>query len=150
MLDNANRTLTINGEKFSMIGVDDAGYGRSNFANLDEALKGADPQMFRILLSHRPEFFPHAKKAGIDLTLSGHTHGGQVGIEFGGVNLNPAYLVTKYVRGLFNEDGRQMYVNVGVGMVGVPIRIVRPEITLITLQRTEVLPRISPSPTTGS
>jgi uncharacterized protein len=135
MLDNANRTLTVNGEQFSMIGVDDAGYGRSNFARLDDALKGVDPQHFKILLSHRPEFFPHAKKAGMDLTLAGHTHGGQVGIEFWGINLNPAYLVTKYVRGLFNEEGRQMYVNVGVGMVGVPIRIVRPEITLITLQR---------------
>jgi len=43
--------------------------------------------------------------------------------------------VTNYVRGLFVEEGKQMYVNVGVGMVAVPIRIVRPEITLITLQR---------------
>lgn len=135
MLDNANRTLTINGEQFSLIGVDDAGYGRSNFARLDEAIQGVDPHMFKILLSHRPEFFPHAKEAGMDLTLAGHTHGGQVGIEFWGINLNPAYLLTKYVRGLYQEDGKQMYVNVGVGMVGVPIRIVRPEITLITLQR---------------
>jgi uncharacterized protein len=134
MLDNANRTLSINGEQFSMIGVDDAGYGRSNFARLDEAIKGVDPEHFKVLLSHRPEFFPHAKKAGMDLTLAGHTHGGQVGVEFWGINLNPAYLITKYVRGLFNEEGKQMYVNVGVGMVGVPIRIVRPEITLITLQ----------------
>ena len=137
MLNNANRTLTINGEKLSLIGVDDAGYGRSNFARLDDALKGVDPQTFRILLSHRPEFFGQAKNAGMDLTLAGHTHGGQVGIEFWGVNLNPAYLVTKYVRGLFKEEGKQMYVNVGVGMVGVPIRIVRPEITLITLQRAD-------------
>ena len=134
MLDNTNRTLSINGEKLSVLGVDDAGNGRSNFARLDDALKGVDPQTFKILLSHRPEFFTHAKKAGIDLTLAGHTHGGQVGIEFWGVNLNPAYLVTNYVRGLFKEDGKHMYVNVGVGMVGVPIRIVRPEITLITLQ----------------
>ncbi len=137
MLDNANRPLNINGEKLSLIGVDDAGYGRSNFARLDDALRGVDPQTFKILLSHRPEFFGQAKNAGMDLTLAGHTHGGQVGIEFWGINLNPAYLVTKYVRGLFKEDGKQMYVNVGVGMVGVPIRIVRPEITLITLQRAE-------------
>jgi predicted MPP superfamily phosphohydrolase len=137
MLDNANRTLRINGERFSLIGVDDAGHGRSNFARLDDGLRGVDPQAFKILLSHRPEFFAQAKKAGMDLTLAGHTHGGQVGIEFWGINLNPAYLFTNYVRGLFREDGKQMYVNVGVGMVGVPIRIVRPEITLITLQRAE-------------
>lgn len=135
MLDNDHRTLTINGEKLSLLGVDDAGRGSSNFACLDEAMRGVNPETFKILLSHRPEFFTKAKQAGIDLTLAGHTHGGQVGIEFGGINLNPAYLVTKYVRGLFNEEGKQLYVNVGVGMVGVPIRIVPPEITLITLQR---------------
>lgn len=135
MLDNSNRTLSIDGEKLSMVGVDDAGHGSSNFARLDDAMKGVDPQMFKILLSHRPEFFPRAKEAGMDLTLAGHTHGGQVGIEFWGINLNPAYLFTRYVRGLYKENGKQLYVNVGVGMVGVPIRIVRPEITLITLQR---------------
>lgn len=135
MLDNAHRTLRINSEKLSFVGVDDAGYGSSNFARLDHALEGIDPESFKILLSHRPEFFRHAKKAGMDLTLAGHTHGGQVGVEFWGINLNPAYLVTKYVRGLFVEEGKQMYVNVGVGMVAVPIRIVRPEITFITLQR---------------
>jgi hypothetical protein len=135
MLDNTNRSLSVNGERLSMLGVDDAGRGRSDFARLDDALKGVEPQTFKVLLSHRPEFFPHAKKADIDLTLAGHTHGGQVGVEFWGMNLNPAYLATKYVRGLFKEDGKHLYVNVGVGMVGVPIRIVRPEITLITLQR---------------
>lgn len=135
MLVNANRTLDINGEKLSLIGVDDAGAHQSNFARLDLAMQGVDSHLFKILLSHRPEFFAHAKKAGMDLTLAGHTHGGQVGIEFAGINLNPAYLVTKYVRGLFKEEGKQMYVNVGVGMVAVPIRIVRPEITLITLER---------------
>jgi predicted MPP superfamily phosphohydrolase len=135
MLDNAHRALRINGETLSLIGVDDAGGGSRNFARLDDAMRGVEPDTFKILLSHRPEFFEHAKKAGIDLTLAGHTHGGQVGIEFWGINLNPAYLFTKYVRGLFKEEGRQLYVNVGVGMVGVPIRIVRPEITLMTLQR---------------
>lgn len=135
MLDNAHRTLTINREKISFVGIDDAGRGSGNFARLDDAVRGLEPETFKILLSHRPEFFQRAKEAGMDLTLAGHTHGGQVGIEFWGINLNPAYLFTNYVRGLFIEDGKQMYVNVGVGMVAVPIRIVRPEITLFTLQR---------------
>jgi len=135
MLDNSHRTLTINGEKLALVGVDDAGRGSSNFARLSEATQGLNPETFKILLSHRPEFFSEAKKAGLDLTLAGHTHGGQVGIEFWRINLNPAYLVTKYVRGLYKEDGKQLYVNVGVGMVGVPIRLVPPEITLITLER---------------
>jgi predicted MPP superfamily phosphohydrolase len=135
MLDNAHRTLTINGEKLSIVGVDDAGRGSGNFANIDEAIKGLDPEGFSVLLSHRPDFFTKAKSAGMDLTLSGHTHGGQVGIEFWRINLNPVYLVHKYARGLYQEDGKQLYVNVGVGMVGVPIRLVPPEITLITLLR---------------
>jgi uncharacterized protein len=135
MLDNAHRTLVINGEKISLVGVDDAGHDSSNFACLEDAVRGLDAETFKVLLSHRPEFFSKAKAAGMDLTLAGHTHGGQVGIEFWGINLNPAYLATKYVRGFFKEDGKQMYVNVGVGMVAVPIRIVRPEITLFTLQR---------------
>lgn len=134
MLDNAHRTLTINGEKLSILGVDDAGRGADNFANLDETVKGLDPEGFNVLLSHRPDFFTKAKSAGMDLTLSGHTHGGQVGIEFWGINLNPVYIVHKYARGLYQEDGKQLYVNVGVGMIGVPIRLVPPEITLITLQ----------------
>ena len=135
MLNNAHRILTINGEQIAFVGVDDAGRGAGNFARLEAAAEGLDREMFKVLLSHRPEFFPRAKEAGMDLTLAGHTHGGQVGPEFWGINLNPAYLVTKYVRGLYQEDGKQLYVNVGVGMVGVPIRIVPPEITLITLER---------------
>jgi predicted MPP superfamily phosphohydrolase len=50
-----------------------------------------------------------------------------------GINLNPVYLVYEYARGLYLEQDRYLYVNVGVGMVGVPIRLVRPEISLFTL-----------------
>lgn len=69
----------------------------------------------------------------MDLTLAGHTHGGQVGLELPGINLNPVYLVYDYARGLYTEHDKHLYVNVGVGMVGVPIRLVRPEIALFTL-----------------
>ncbi|MBP1679115.1 MAG: putative phosphohydrolase, superfamily [Bacteroidetes bacterium] len=133
VLSNEHRVLTINGESMAIAGVDDEGKGERNFADLPRALAGLDPQMFSILLTHRPEVYRQSKAAGVDLTLAGHTHGGQVGIQMYGINLNPVYLMYEYPRGLYLEQGRYLYVNVGVGMVGVPIRLVRPEISLFTL-----------------
>jgi predicted MPP superfamily phosphohydrolase len=77
--------------------------------------------------------FDTAIKHDIDLTLSGHTHGGQIGFEFAGVELYPIDLFQKYSRGHYQMNDKQLYVNVGVGLVGAPIRLVRPEITLLTL-----------------
>ena len=77
------------------------------------------------MLSHRPRFFPEARQAGMDLTLSGHTHGGQVGVAFGGIEINPVSLFHHYAKGLYVEAGKQLYVNVGVGTVGVPVRSTR-------------------------
>ncbi|HWP82442.1 MAG TPA: metallophosphoesterase [Bacteroidota bacterium] len=134
LLKNSHRTLSVNGEKLTVVGVDDAGRGVRYYARLADAVRGLDWESFKIMLTHQPRFFPQARKAGMDLTLAGHTHGGQVGIEYGGINLNPVYLVHEYARGLYEEEGKKLYVNVGVGMVGVPIRLVPPEITLITLQ----------------
>ena len=133
VLNNEHRTLRINGEPLSIVGIDDAGRGARNFAGLDLSLRGLQSDSFKVLLTHRPGTFPLAKKAGIDLSLAGHTHGGQVGIECFGLNLNPIYLVYDYAKGLYKEEGKYLYVNVGVGMVGVPIRLVKPEIALFTL-----------------
>jgi predicted MPP superfamily phosphohydrolase len=134
VLNNAHRILRVNGASFAVAGIDDAGRGARNFARLDRALEGIPPNTFRILLTHRPDMFVEAKKAGVEFSLAGHTHGGQVGIEAYGIKLNPVYLVYEYARGLYREDGSTLYVNVGVGMVGVPIRFVRPEIALFTLR----------------
>lgn len=57
----------------------------------------------------------------MDLTLAGHTHGGQVGGEILGFGIYPVNLVYQYSMGHYIEDGKQLYVNVGVGMVGAPI-----------------------------
>jgi predicted MPP superfamily phosphohydrolase len=73
----------------------------------------------------------------MDLTLVGHTHGGQVGIEAFGMKLYPVYLAYDHPMGHYIEEGKQLYVNVGVGMVGTPIRLVRPEIALFELHRGE-------------
>lgn len=133
ILNNDHLSIPINGEHLTVIGVDDAGRGNRNFARLDLATQGLPSDTFRVLLSHRPDFFAQAKAAGMDLTLAGHTHGGQVGGEILGFGIYPVNLVYQYSMGHYIEDGKQLYVNVGVGMVGAPIRLVRPEITLLTL-----------------
>jgi hypothetical protein len=88
-----------------------------------------------VLLSHNPDVFPVAAAQGYDLTLSGHMHGGQVTLEFLHPALNPARIMTPFVRGLYRDGDRACYVTRGIGTLGVPVRIgSRPEITLLTLQ----------------
>jgi len=135
MLNNSNVRLAVNGERISIVGIDDAGRGQANFADWNKALDDVDPDSFKIALTHRPDEWDHTRSAGMDLTLAGHTHGGQVGFRLGPLNLNPVHLIHKYAMGLYSQDSAHLYVNVGVGMVGVPIRMVKPEVALLTLRR---------------
>ena len=135
MLNNSHVSIDIDGEKLGVIGIDDAGRGQSDFSDWSKALEGMNPDSFKIALTHRPDEWDRTRLHAIDLTLAGHTHGGQVGFRIGPLNLNPVYLVHKYPMGLFSQDNSHLYVNVGVGMVGVPIRLVKPEITLFTLSK---------------
>lgn len=138
MLNNEARVLNIGSEKLNILGIDDAGRAPRNYARLDWAVQQADPEAFSILLSHRPEQFELASEMGIQLTLAGHTHGGQIGGSFMGRSMYPIKMVHPYSKGLYEIGNHKLYVNVGVGMVGVPIRIVRPEITEITLRKKSV------------
>ncbi|MFC1822474.1 metallophosphoesterase [Thermodesulfobacteriota bacterium] len=135
MLNNNGKTLSIDNERISIMGVDYAGTSmhRGDYADLNKAMESVNRDTFKILLSHNPEFFSEAKKADIDLTLAGHTHGGQIGFQLAGLNINPAYATFKYPKGHYIEDNKQLYVNVGVGTFGLPIRTIKPEITLFTL-----------------
>jgi len=95
------------------------------------------PDSVNILLSHNPNTFDRAADLGIDLSLAGHTHGGQVSLEFVHPGISPARLVSPYVRGWFQKGNAQLYVNRGIGTIGVPIRIdAPPEITVFDLVRT--------------
>jgi len=95
-----------------------------------------DPSTANILLSHNPNTFDRAAEYGIDLSLAGHTHGGQVTLEFIHPDLSPSRLITPYVRGGFEKPGGQLYVNRGIGTIGVPIRFdAPPEITIFELVR---------------
>jgi len=95
-----------------------------------------DRDRVNILLSHNPDTFPRAASLGIDLSLAGHTHGGQAALEFISPELAPSRLVTPYVAGWFERPGGQLYVNRGIGTVFVPIRAgAPPEITVYRLVR---------------
>ncbi len=136
--------LRATGEALNLIGVDfqsRGALGRSGYTGVvGEYLAGVNqlmmPGTVNILLSHNPNSFDRAAELGIDLSLAGHTHGGQVTLEFIHPSLSPSRLITQYVSGWFEKPGGQLYVNRGIGTIGVPIRInARPEITLFELTR---------------
>jgi hypothetical protein len=87
-----------------------------------------------ILMSHNPNTFERAPDLGIDLSLSGHTHGGQVTLEYIHPDLSPSRLITPYVKGWFQKGDAQLYVNRGLGTIFVPMRLgAPPEITVYEL-----------------
>jgi len=89
-----------------------------------------------ILLCHWPPSFEAAVNLGIDLTLAGHTHGGQLSLEFLRSGLCLSRLESSYVSGWYEKSGRQLYVNRGIGTTMIPIRLgARPEITVFELVR---------------
>jgi len=120
-----------------LLGVDDIGSTQRAALYFDKTLQGADPATTKLLLCHRPYFFEQAADRNIDLTLSGHTHGGQIVFARIGKDVfAPARIASPYVAGLYTMADSKMYVSRGIGTVGVPIRINCPaEITKITLVR---------------
>jgi predicted MPP superfamily phosphohydrolase len=120
--------------------VNVAGVDYQRFANkghyLREAARLVYPGALNVLLSHNPDVFPVAARQGYDLTLAGHTHGGQVTVEILEQTINPARFFTPYVRGLYRLDKAAAYVTRGIGTIGIPARIgAPPEITLIRLRK---------------
>lgn len=135
LLRNRTAVLNIDGAILNVIGID---FTREKIHYLDTALQSAHPDGFNLLLSHHPDFFTHAKRFGIDLMLAGHTHGGQIALEFAGIEFYPIDLFYKYPRGLYEEgigQSQKLYVNLGIGITATPLRTVQAEIALITLQK---------------
>lgn len=134
LLRSANDIIDVDGAKLNIIGVDYIGMNR-NIRSLNDALKGIKLEATTVLLLHAPYQFPDAAKAGIHLTLSGHTHGGQIALNFGDLIITPARLSTMFLAGLFKIGDSHLYVNRGLGTTGPPIRIgAPPEITHLTLK----------------
>jgi hypothetical protein len=120
----------------NVIGVDDIPMSGKPDSYLTRALSSVQNSNPKILLCHKPYFLETIAGHDIDLTLAGHTHGGQIVFaKIGNTYISPATLFSKYVWGLYRFNNAQMYVSRGIGTVGVPFRInCPPEITKITLQ----------------
>jgi predicted MPP superfamily phosphohydrolase len=143
ILRQENTLVESAGERLNLIGVDyqtRAPFGPPSDGVVAEYLHGVEslmvPDTANILLSHNPNSFDRAAELGIDLSLAGHTHGGQVTLEYISPDLSPARLITPYVRGWFQKGASQLYVNRGIGTIFAPIRFLSaPEITLFELKR---------------
>ncbi|MBS1682839.1 MAG: metallophosphoesterase [Bacteroidetes bacterium] len=140
LLMNENRIITQNGEKLAIIGIENWGAGRfSKYGKLDQAYRGVDEAAAKILLSHDPTSWDAIVRPAhkdIDLTLSGHTHGFQFGVEIGNIKWSPCQYVYKQWAGLYQEGEQYLYVNRGFGYLGYPGRIgMPPELTIFELKK---------------
>ena len=139
LLLDENLELEKNGQKISLVGVQNWGKGFIQLGDLDKALKGVNESAFKILLSHDPTHWVekvrhHAAK--IQLTLSGHTHGAQFGVETAGLRWSPVKYIYPYWAGPASYNGRQLYVNRGFGFLAFSGRLgIWPEVTVLTLRR---------------
>jgi predicted MPP superfamily phosphohydrolase len=138
LLLNEHRTISLHGDSLAIIGVEN--WGKPPFpqlGDLSKAMSDLSPDHIKILLSHDPSHWDLRvkEKEDIDLTLSGHTHGMQFGIEIGKFKWSPSKWTYRQWAGLYGKNGQQLYVNRGLGYTGFPGRVgIRPEITLLVLQ----------------
>lgn len=140
LLDNAAVQLERGDSSIVIAGVENWGLPPfPQYGDLDEAVAGLPQDAFTILMSHDPthweaQVLPHRKK--VHLTLSGHTHGAQMGVEIPGFSWSPAGFRYKRWAGAFEENGQHLYINRGFGYIGYPGRIgIWPEITIIELRK---------------
>ncbi len=141
LMRNESLSLEKNGEKINLVGVENWGSGGFvKYGDLDKATEAVGEKDFNILLSHDPSHFEEVVKKfkkKMHLTLSGHTHGMQFGIEIPGIlKWSPVQYRYKKWAGLYEELGRYLYVNRGFGFLAFPGRVgIWPEITVLTLKR---------------
>jgi uncharacterized protein len=161
LLRHENASITFNGAQLNLIGVDyqreraPGGRRVSSLIGIEPLIRKDIPN---ILLSHNPNSFNRAAELGVEVSLAGHTHGGQIQVEILDHSLSPARFITDYVAGLYlrplftpaktvasqsflhlaalHGPHSAIYVNRGLGTVGAPVRLgVPPEISLLTLRR---------------
>lgn len=134
MLFNECETISRGDDQIYLAGVDDAHFYRAD--DFEKAAKRIPRAAFSILLSHTPEVYHHAARAGFDLMLSGHTHGGQLCLP-GGIPIKlEARLPRTMGAGPWRHSGMAGYTSVGAGTSLLPVRLnCPPEITLHTLRR---------------
>ena len=141
LLLNESRKIQKNGEEIALIGVENWGAGRFKKAgDLNKSIAKVDKKDFKILLTHDPshweaEILPHSYP--FHLTLSGHTHGFQFGIEIPGwIKWSPIKWRYKQWAGIYKNENQVLNVNRGFGYLAYPGRVgIWPEITVITLKK---------------
>jgi predicted MPP superfamily phosphohydrolase len=152
VLDDEVHVIERGGERLWVIGLMDRGLDWARglqrcpvLERLFTSLPSASPV---VVLSHRPDLFPHAAELGCPLVLSGHTHGGQVGVPWSpGRVATLARFMTRWPRGTYRLGRSVLHVNLGLGMTGQPVRVATPrEITVVTL-RSLALPFAEPGTT---
>ena len=143
VLANAHEILEKDGEKIGLVGVENWGYSKQNWfptrGDYAQSVVGMEDVPFKILLSHDPTHWDHhiLEKEDVDLTLAGHTHGGQMGIRIPGLfELSAGQLFYDRYAGLYSQGKQHLYVNRGMGFLIFPGRVgMPPEITLHELSR---------------
>lgn len=132
VLMNQSIAIEKDGARFWISGVDDPLGGESD---LNATIEKIPPDEAVVLMAHEPDYADYVARHSVDLQLSGHTHGGQVRLPF----MPPLYLppmAKKYLQGLYKIRELTLYTNIGVGTVGLPVRLnCPPEITLLTIRR---------------
>ena len=133
VLTNQNTELRRGADVLQLAGVDDWGWGKADFAR---AMRGVETGRPSLLLSHEPMALDVPETRGVSLILSGHTHGGQINLPLVGAPAAYVWEHLKYLKGTYENEGTQLFVSRGTGVIGVPIRLgARPEVAVIRLQR---------------
>lgn len=142
VLNDEFSIINIGKARIGMIGVSTGGrHPNVTHGNLGKATAGLDSVDFKILLTHDPNHWAEAidKKTDIELTLSGHTHGMQMGIITKNFRWSPSKYFYPHWNGLYSDGKQFHYVNRGLGTNAIPFRIwMPPEITLITLRKKQI------------
>lgn len=141
LMMNEHVALEKGGQKIALLGIENWGANMHfpKYGKMHLAYEGANEYPFKILMSHDPSHWDkqiRTEYPDIDLTLSGHTHGMQFGIEIPGFKWSPVQYLYKQWAGLYKQDNQHLYVNRGLGFLGYPGRVgIWPEITVIELKR---------------
>lgn len=141
LLLNESLDIIKENDTITLVGVENYNKKKhfTNYCDLTKALKKTNYNRKKILLDHNPQHWDAeiVGKNDIFLTIAGHTHGGQIAIIDDEFDFSPIEILFKQWEGLYRKGEQYLYVNRGIGYVGIPLRLgVRPEVTILTLKKT--------------
>jgi len=136
VMPNTSTTLVRNGERISIVGIEDPLNGLETQDMLNDAMAHVNPDNLTILLAHRPEKFNTYVANNMNLVFSGHAHGGQIRLPFVGGLVAPGQgLFPKYTAGTYEDGETTMNVSRGLGNSTVPFRIFNlPQLVVVELK----------------